>query len=228
MTCVATGKTLIVPQTGHTKDSFNLERVYKDFTPNRSETITGAVPTGFTIDAKPDNMETVQFPFMGKDRIDKDDGEYFTTPTAADTHDTFGSALGLLYLYGAQALYITGITLTVAGGHQQGSPILVPAATEIFPGRAIASGTMSGYLVDFSLRNAFRAETEGNLAFHLADGNPSSANVFGVTLPRIKLGKVDLQDAESMFVQNIPFEALENVAGTGPDQPTIRLQDTPL
>ena len=228
VTLTATGKTLIVPQSGHTRDSFNIERVYKDFTPNRSETIVGAVPTGFTIDAKPDSMVTVQFPFLGKDRIDKNDGEYFTTPTAADTHDTFGSALGLLYLYGAQALHITGITLNVAGGHQAGSPILVPSVSEIFPGRVDVSGTLSGYLVDFSLRDAFRAETEGNLAFQLAASPAANADVLGVTLSRIKVGKVDIQDSESMFVQNIPFEALENIAGTGTDLTTIRLQDTTL
>lgn len=228
VTLAATGKTLIVPQSGHTKDSFNVERLYLDFTPNRSETIVGAVPTGFTIDVKPDAMVTVAFPFMGKDRIDKDDGAYFTSPSAADTHDTFGSALGLLQLYGSQALWVTGVTLNGAGGHQQGSPILVPAATEIFPGRVAASGTLSGYLVDFSMRNAFRAETEGNLAFHLAAGTAANADVFGITLPRIKVGKVDLPDNESMFVQNIPFEALENVGGTGTDLTTIRLQDTTL
>lgn len=228
VTVAATGKTLIVPQSGHTKDSFNLERVYKDFSPNRSETVIGAVPTGFTIDAKPDAMVTVQFPFLGKDRIDKNDGEYFTTPTAADTHDTFGSALGLLYLYGSQALFVTGVTLTVNGNHQAGSPILVPSVNEVFPGRVEVSGTLSGYLADFSLRDAFRAETEGNLALHLAAGTAANADVFGVTLPRIKVGKVDIQDGESMFVQNIPFEALENTVGTGTDLTTIRLQDTTL
>jgi hypothetical protein len=51
---------------------------------------------------------------------------------------------------------------------------------------------------------------------------------FGVIIPRCKVGKVDLQDGESMFVQNIPFEGLENLAGTGDDLTTIRLQDTTL
>lgn len=228
VTIAATGKTLIVPQSAHTRDDFNIERLYKDFSPNRSELFTGVVPTGFTIEVKPDGMVTVEFPFIGKDRIDSNSGEYFTTPTGVNTNMTFGSAIGYLHLYGSIALYITGLTLTVTGNHQPGNPILVPSINEVFPGRVEVSGTLSGYLANFALRDAFKQETEGNLIFFLAESAAAAANAFGVVIPRCKVGKVDLQDGETMFVQNIPFEGLENLAGTGVDLTTIRLQDTTL
>ena len=228
VTFVEQGKTLIVPQTGHTKDDFNVELLYTDFTPNRSEVGVGMVPTGFTIDVKPDNMVGVEFPMIGKDRVDSDAGQYFTTPGAADTHRTFGSAIGLLYLYGTLALHITGITVTVKGNHQPGNPVLTPSINRVFPGRVEVSGTLSGYLVDFSMRNAFRDETEGNIIFYLSQQAAALADCFGAILPRVKLGEVGIQDSETMFMQNIPFEALENDTATGSDLTTIRLQDTTL
>lgn len=228
VTIAATGKTLIVPQTGHTRDSFNIEYLYKDFTPNRSETFVGAVPTGFNLSVKPNSMVTVGFPFLAKNRIDKNDGEYFTTPSAADTHRTFGSAIGLLHLNGSLALFVTGVDLAVAGNHQAGEPILAPSINEIFPGRVDVSGTLSGYLADFSLRDAYQAESEGNLMFFLADSGLANAECLGITLPRIKVGAVKVTDGETMFVQNIPFEALENTGASGVDLTTIRMQDTTL
>jgi hypothetical protein len=83
VTFVETGKNLIVPQSGHTKDDFNIERVYNDFTPVRSELYVGVVPTGFTIDVKPDNMTSIEFPFLGKDRIDSNAASTSPRPRAS-------------------------------------------------------------------------------------------------------------------------------------------------
>lgn len=228
VTATVTGKNLIVPASGHTKDDFNIERCYKDFTPNRSENFTGVVPTGFTVDIKPDNMVDLDIPFLAKDRIDSNAGEYFTSPAAVDTHRTFGSAIGLLHLYGSLALNITSLTLTAKGNHEQGSPILTPTKNEVFPGRLEVEGKLSGYLVDFGLRDAFRAEQEGNLIFYLAETQLAASNAFGFIIPRCKVGAVKLQDNEKMFVQDIPFEGLENDTGTGTDATTIRMQDTTI
>jgi hypothetical protein len=107
-----------------------------------------------------------------------------------DTHATFGSAIGLLHLYGTLSLFITGLTLTVAGNHQAGNPILARSINEVFPGRLEVSGTLSGYLASFALRDAFAQEIRGNLIFFLSEAAAASANAFGVIIPRCKVGKV--------------------------------------
>ncbi len=227
VTFVEAGKTLIVPQSGHTKDDFNMEYLYTDFTPVRSELFVGAVPTGFTISIQPDNMTGVEFPFLAKNRIDAA-AEYFTTPAAVDTHRTFGSAIGLLHLYGSLALHITSLNLTVKGNHQSGNPILAPTINKVYPGRVEVEASVSGYLENFTMRDAFAAETEGNMIFFLAATEANGADSFGVVLPRIKVMDNTIADSETNFVENVPIEALENDTATGKDLTTIRLQDTTL
>ena len=225
VTCTLAGRQTWMPQTGHTADAFDIERRY--LTLNKSELLTGCMVDTLDFDVKPDDMVGISIGFKGKDRI-RQSGLYYTAPTAADTNRTFGSAIGIIRAGGTTLAILTSQKISIKGALQENNPILTSTISEIFRGRLTAGGQFDAYLADTTFRDAFQDETEMSMQFYLSADSGVSAATMGFNLPRIKLGKVPIQDSESMLVQNVPFTALELDTGTGADQTTIAVQDTTL
>jgi len=102
-------------------------------------------------------------------------------------------------------------------------------ASEIFTGRITASGNLSAYFSDGTLRDYFANETPVTLVMALTTSTEKNADVMTFVFGRVKLNSATLADNQAGLVQSIAFTAL--LAGensNGIENTTIFVQDTTL
>jgi len=222
-TVAVPGKRVFVPSTGHTNDSFTIEEFHSDI--GLSRLFTGCKPSQMAMKLPATGMSTVDFTFMGKD-ITVDTSEYFTTPTAVGSSGIMAAVNGVVFAGGVPVALITGIDLTVAGGHTTGEVVGSNTTPDIFVGRVTATGQATVYLLDDVFLNYFVNESEVEIAAILNADNSAASNFICVHLPRVKFGGATADDGEKGLIQTMPFTVIKKATATGYDSTTMSIQDS--
>lgn len=219
------GKKLIIPSTGHTRDSFTIEQLYDMIGSVVSEMAVGCRISTCAINVQPNGMTTVNFGVMGKD-MDSDASAYFQSPAAQAVTGVTAGPNGVLIRNGVAVATVTGFNVDINGNMSVGEVIGSKVTPDVFVGRIQVSGQFSAYFADNTLWTAFKDEEELSLAIRLDAGTNQT---FAIILPRIKLGGAGKDDpATGGTVQTVPFTALKYVGSGNYDATTIALIDSEL
>jgi hypothetical protein len=225
------GKTTIVPASSFTARKFGIEEYREDL--DLSRLFTECRVSGYSMSLPATGLSTVEIPFMGRNAVSLSAGSapYFTAPTAATTTSACASANGLILSpdAGSSPLgIVTGIDIALDLEAEMQAVINQNIAPEIFLGRANVTGTVSAFVEDFALFNAFLNESELQLIVRVDSGSAANADAICIYLPRVKLGGADmpLSGANGQTI-SLPFQALRYTgSAAGRDTTTIRIHDT--
>ena len=221
------GKVTYAPLTAHTDQSFTVEERYTDV--NQYERYVGCKVNNMSVSIPSNGLATVDFTLVGKDMDRADVTPYFTAPSAQSTTGIFSGANGALVLDGALVALITSADFAIERQTENAAVVGSDSLADIFTGRIRASGNLSVYFLDGSVRDKFTNETEVALVFALTESNLASANVMSFVFPRVKLGSFEKQDGENGIMASTSFTALENSnTATGLPTTTVFIQDTSL
>ena len=166
---------------------------------------------------------------MGKNLEQTGTTRYFTSPTAAGTTGIFAAVQGAMIVNGSAAACITSADFTIDRNMEAAQCVGSNFASEIFTGRITASGNLSAYFSDGTLRDYFANETPVTLVMALTTSTEKNADVMTFVFGRVKLNSATIADQASGLVQCIAFTAL--LAGensNGIENTTIFVQDTTL
>lgn len=208
-TVAVVGQKLLV---GQAQPSFTIEQNYPDI--DVSEVFTGMRVDKGQFKLPVNGMATVDFDFIGQDGKVLNGGAapYFTSPTAAPTTGILAGPSGSIEVGGISQGVITACDFMVS--HSCVAPAVVGSviSPNVYYGRTEITGTISAYLQDASLVNAFLAETEVDIVVQLdaappAGGGPSEFLCFG--FHRVKFtGATKTIAGDNGVIVTLPFESL--------------------
>lgn len=226
VTCTLQGKKTWMPTTGQTNDSYSIEHWFSDI--GQSELFTGCRISQMDMNLPATGLAECNVTFMGKD-VTTATSAYFTSPTAANTGTALAAVNGAVYVSGTKVANITGINLTLNANMTSGEVIGSNTMPDIFQGSLDASGQITAYFEDATLRDMFLGETEATISVVMTASNSADAGFVGIMLPRVKVGGSSKDDGEKGLIQTLPFTALLRTSGgsgTAYDATTIAIQDS--
>lgn len=211
VTFTPVGKSISIPQTGHTRDYWTIEHNYADIV--QSEQFTDCVFPSMTVSLPATGMATVDFPVLGLD-MDTSTAAYFTTPTAVSNGDNLAAVNGAVYVAGNPVAYITSMDITVNGNATSvGAVVGSNVAPDITPGSFDVSGNMTVLFQDATMRDYFNNETEVSVVAAFTTENSATAGFQVFSMSLVKIGGATKDDGEKGLVMTMPFTATENTAG---------------
>ena len=225
------GKTVIIPASGFTSRKFGVEQYFEDL--DLSKLYTECRVTGYRISLPATGLSTIEIMMMGRNAVTFATGSapYFTAPTAETTTGICAAANGLIAAPGfgnAPLGIVTGVDIALDLGASMDAVINQNIAPEIFLGRANVTGTITMFVEDFAMFNAFRNENEVQLFVRTDAGSATNADAISIYIPRLKFSGADmpLAGAGGQTI-TLPFQALRNtLSSPGFDQTTIKIHDT--
>ena len=225
-TLTVVGKKSLIPQTGHTDESYSIEHWYPNVP--TSEVFTGCKVNKVSFGLPPTGMATINVGFMGKD-VATSVSQYYTTPTALTSNGLMAAVNGVIRLGGATVANVTGLTIDVSSP-QSGEPT-VGANTIAYqaPDKVSVSGSLTVTFDSTTHRDAFYNETEMALYVVFTADNTAAADIVGFSMPRIKYAGAARNDGGKTLTVTVPFTALLNTAGgaaLATDLTTITVQDS--
>lgn len=227
VTFTPVGKSLSIPQTGHTRDYWTIEHNFADIT--QSEQFTDCVFPSMKVALPATGMATIDFPVLGLD-MDTSTAAYFTTPAAVSNGDNLAAVNGAIYVAGSPVAYITSMDITVNGNASSaGAVVGSNVAPDITPGSFDVSGSMTVLFQDATMRDYFVNETEVAVIAAFTTSNLATADVQVYSMSVVKVGGATKDDGEKGLVMTMPFTATENTAGgtgTATNATTITIQDS--
>jgi hypothetical protein len=225
-TVTVVGKTTYTPTTAQTNDSYTIERWFSDV--SRSSMFTGCRVAGFDIGLTPQGMASIDFSFLGKDKVDTG-AAYFTAPTAQTSTGVLAPVNGMLRIGGAFVATVTNLSVKVDNGMSTSAVVGSNVTPDVFVGRVNVTGSFTAMFESGTFTDAFLNESEIALAAVFATGTAGTADFLAITLPRIKLGSASIDDGEKGLSVTCSFQALYNSAGgaaVDSEQTTLVLQDS--
>lgn len=209
---------------GTQKRSFTIEQALADA--SMWERFTGVRVGGATFNVQPSGMASVSWELMGQNFAMGTATPYFTSPTVEPVTGVLSGIDGALRLNGEEQAVITGLQMNFSNNLTMPPVIGSVQVPEIFYGRMVVTGTVSAFIEDADLVNAFINESEIDLVAVLETGaNPQDFLSFN--MQRIKLtGAQKSIGPDGGVIAQFPFQALlkSGGAGTAFDQSTLTIQ----
>ncbi len=222
------GKKLFTPATGQVVPSYTIESWYPDATTPFSERYTGMRVSQISISLPASGMVGFSCQMTGQN-MSVGTARYFTNPASVTSTNSLAAVNGTVRFAGADVATITGGQISISSTMEANPVVGSNIVPEIFAGRLTAQGSLSIYVQDASVYTLFSNETEVDLVFYLtADGTVNSPFI-AVVMNRVKINSANKNDSDRSIIQQVAFQALENVnggAGTKYDQTTITIQDS--
>jgi hypothetical protein len=211
---------------GVVKRSFTFEHRFEDIV--QYQRFNGCRVNGISLSLPPTGISTVSFDIMGKDATAMSGTPFYTSPTAAGTSGVMAAINGALSVSGTDVAVVTGLDMNIAR-NMSGDPVVgANTIPEMFMGRIIATGTLTAFLQDATLWNAFNNETVMELAVLLTSPTVSGAYDFiSVHAHAVKFTGADLPvQGEAGLPISIPFQCLLKAGGAATvyDQTSITIQ----
>ncbi|MES2262095.1 MAG: phage tail tube protein [Pseudomonadota bacterium] len=215
------GKITYIPETGHTNDSYTVEKYYA--TAGESYRFTGDRVASINFGLNADDKVSAEVAWMGQNRT-KDVTQYFTSPAAPGGGDMLVSPSGLLVINAVATKVCTNFTLSINGNASVGKVVGANVTPDVFMDMIDVGGQVSVYYQDGVVDTYFDDEVTISLINRLDDG---IGGAFVMAMPVVKLfGGGESGDKE--IIRQYDYSAGPNVAGTGAGKSTILLQDTTL
>lgn len=190
------------------------------------ERFLGCRVNGFTMNAQPNGMTTVSFDFMGRDYIPQGT-QYFTSPAVEQNTGILSGVDGALRLNGEEQAVVTGLQLSLTNNLNMQPVIGSVLVPDIFYGRSVVTGSVSAYIEDADLVNAFVNEAEVDLVAVLQASGAAPQEFISFNMQRIKFsGAQKTIGPDGGVIAQFPFQALLRTGGSGQahDQTTLAIQ----
>lgn len=212
---------------GTVSQSFTIDQHYADI--DVSERFTGCRIGSAQIRVAPNGMSTVAFEVMGQDGtvLTGAAAPYFTAPAAAPNTAIVTGLDGGLRMNGVEQGIVTQLDLTITTNLSMQPVIGTPIVPDIFYGRTTASGTVSAFLEDERLINAFLNESEIDLVMVMPTASAEPRDFIALNMQRVKLSSVQKTlGTEGGVIAQFGFTPLlrSGGAGTAFDQSTVVIQ----
>jgi hypothetical protein len=215
------GKITYIPETGHTNDSFTIEKMYQAAV--ESYRFTGQRVASIGIGLAADDKVSADIAYMGQDRK-KDVTQYFTSPAAPGGGDMLVTPSGLAIINGVASKVCTNFSLDINGNASVGKVVGSNVTPDVFMDMIDVTGQISVYYENGVMDDYFDQETAISLINRLDDG---IGGAFVMAMPYVKVfGGGESGDKE--IIRQYDYVAGPNTAGTGAGKSTILLQDTTL
>lgn len=221
----AAGWTVAVPgkkvSLGTQKRSFTIEQALADA--SLFERYSGVRVGGMTISAQPNGLANCSWELVGQNFNMANTG-YFTSPTAETTTGIVSGVDGFLRLNGEEQGVVTGFQLNFTNNLSMTPVIGSTFGPDVFYGRMVCTGSVSAYLEDADLVNAFVNESEVDLVAVLEASGANPQEFLSFNMQRIKLtGASKTIGADGGVIAQFPFQALLKAGGSGTayDQSTL-------
>lgn len=209
---------------GTTKKSFTIEQSMADA--SIFELFTGVRVNGFSVNAPPNGVATISWDLMGR-AYAQNAAAYFTTPTAETTTGIVSGVDGFLRVNGVEQAVLTGFSLNFTNNMSMAPVIGSTFAPDIFYGRMVATGSVSAYLENPDLVNAFLNEAETDIVATLEASGAAPQSYVNFNMQRVKFTGAQKQlTGDGGVIVQMPFQALlaTGGAGTNTDQTTLSIQ----
>ena len=212
---------------GTTQRSFTIEQRSPDI--SISERFVGVRVGAMNVSLQPGAMASVRFDMQGLDGTVLSGGSYpyFTSPTAETATGVMAGVSGSLRLAGVEQAIVTAADFSVNCNLRADPVIGSTVVPQIFYGRSVVTGSVSAFLKDQSLINAFLNETETDLVVQLNGAGADPQDFLTFNFQRIKLNGVSKTiGPDGGVIATFPFQALLRTggAGTAYDQSTMIVQ----
>lgn len=215
------GKITYIPETGHTNDSYTIEKWYSAV--SESLRFTGQRVASVKFGLNADDKVTTEVAFMGQDRK-KDVTAYYTNPAAPGGGDMLVTPSGLAVINGVATKVCTNFSLEINGNASVGKVVGANVTPDVFMDMIDTTGQISVYYENGTMDDYFDQEQQISLISRLDDG---IGGAFVMAMPAVKVfGGSESGDKE--IIRQYDFTAGPNAAGTGAGKSTILLQDTTL
>jgi hypothetical protein len=209
---------------GTTKRSFTLEQAMADAA--TYELFTGMRVGGFTLGVQPNGMTSVGWEFQGQNGVANATG-YFTTPAAEGTTGVVSGIDGALRLNGVEQAIVTGLQVNFTNNLSASPVIGSVVVPDIFYGSMVCTGSVSAYIENADLLNAFLNETEVDLVAQLQASGTAPQDFLAFNMQRVKLsGATKTIGPDGGVIAQFPFQALLKTGGAGTafDNSTLTIQ----
>jgi Phage tail tube protein len=215
------GKITYIPETGHTNDSYTIEKWYSAVA--ESYRFTGQRVASVNIGLAADDKVSAEIAYMGQDR-QKATAQYFTNPAAPGGGDMLVTPSGLAIINGKATKVCTNFSLDINGNASVGKVVGANVTPDVFMDMIDVSGQISVYYENGEMDDYFDQEQSISLINRLDDG---IGGAFVIAMPYVKVfGGGESGDKE--IIRQYDYTAGPNAAGTGAGKSTILLQDTTL
>ncbi len=225
-TVAAPGKLLT---NGTQRRSFSIEQRYNDVA--FSELFLGMRVASGQFKIPPNGMATASWAFQGTNMQVKKAGAfpYFTAATPASTTSVLAGPSGQLRFAGAERAIVTGLDFSIDNQITADPVIGSTVLPEVFYGVMKIGGTMSLFLQDSTLIEAFLAEQIADLVAVVTSGTGSGSDFLSFNMQRVKVnGATKSVAAAGGVVLSCPFSALLATASAGIDGSTLTIQRSNL
>ncbi|KQQ40466.1 hypothetical protein ASF61_06855 [Duganella sp. Leaf126] len=215
------GKVTFIPESGHTNDSYTIEKWYSAV--GESYRFTGQRVASVNIGLAADDKVSAEIAYMGQDR-QKATAAYFTNPAAPGGGDMLVTPSGLAIINGKATKVCTNFTLDINGNASVGKVVGSNVTPDVFMDMIDVTGQISVYYENGEMDDYFDQEQSISLINRLDDG---IGGAFVIAMPYVKVfGGGESGDKE--IIRQYDYTAGPNAAGTGAGRSTILLQDTTL
>lgn len=215
------GKITYIPETGHTNDSYTIEKWYSAV--GESYRFTGQRVASINIGLAADDKVSAEIAYMGQDRK-KDVAQYFTNPAAPGGGDMLVTPSGLAIINGKATKVCTNFSLDINGNASVGKVVGANVTPDVFMDMIDVSGQISVYYENGEMDDYFDQEQAISLINRLDDG---IGGAFVIAMPYVKVfGGGESGDKE--IIRQYDYTAGPNAAGAGAGRSTILMQDTTL
>ena len=215
------GKITYIPETGHTNDSYTIEKFYAAV--SESYRFTGQRVASVKLGLNADDKVSADIAYMGQDRT-KDVTQYFTSPAAPGGGDMLVTPSGLAVINGVATKVCTTFSLDINGNASVGKVVGSNVTPDVFMDMIDVTGQISVYYENGTMDDYFDQELAISLINRLDDG---IGGAFVMAMPVVKVfGGSESGNKE--IIRQYDFVAGPNAAGTGAGKSTILLQDTTL
>jgi hypothetical protein len=215
------GKITYIPETGHTNDSYTIEKWYSAVA--ESYRFVGQRVASVNISLAADDKVSAEIAYMGQDRK-KDVTQYFTNPAAPGGGDMLVTPSGLAIINGKASKVCTNFSCDINGNASVGKVVGSNVTPDVFMDMIDVTGQISVYYENGEMDDYFDQEQSISLINRLDDG---IGGAFVIAMPYVKVfGGGESGDKE--IIRQYDYTAAPNAAGTGAGKSTILLQDTTL
>lgn len=215
------GKITYIPETGHTNDSYTIEKWYSAV--GESYRFTGQRVASVNIGLAADDKVSAEIAYMGQDRK-KDVAQYFTNPAAPGGGDMLVTPSGLAIINGKATKVCTNFTCDINGNASVGKVVGSNVTPDVFMDMIDVTGQISVYYENGEMDDYFDQEQAISLINRLDDG---IGGAFVIAMPYVKVfGGGESGDKE--IIRQYDYTAGPNAAGAGAGRSTILMQDTTL
>lgn len=215
------GKITYIPETGHTNDSYTIEKFYSAV--SESYRFTGQRVASVKLGLNADDKVSADIAYMGQDRA-KDVTQYFTAPAAPGGGDMLVTPSGLAVINGIATKVCTTFSLDINGNASVGKVVGSNVTPDVFMDMIDVTGQISVYYENGTMDDYFDQELAISLINRLDDG---IGGAFVMAMPVVKVFGGS-ESGSKEIIRQYDFVAGPNAAGTGAGKSTILLQDTTL